>query len=170
MTLTDILPTLRRTLPVPLSVDCWPELTAPTTVDVVMAGVSLLRFAELCGTPCVHGGAGVIAGTGGRPSQDADCSVIIAAVHQVDNEANVRLDARLSALPVVWSEARLLGRISTAYVMEYAVSGPGGGAKNRVTLPGDLRVGDVIAVPCPGAIVLSDVRGGRSDQARRWEK
>lgn len=40
VTLTDMMPSLRRTLPDPLDVDRWPEASHATTTDVVVAGVA----------------------------------------------------------------------------------------------------------------------------------
>jgi len=53
MTLTHILPSLRRSLPDPLSRDCWPEYTTTTPDDVTIAGLSLVTLVQWCGTPCV---------------------------------------------------------------------------------------------------------------------
>ncbi|WP_125107151.1 hypothetical protein [Gulosibacter massiliensis] len=53
MTLTEILPTLRRSIPDPLEPQHWPEHTIPTTSDVVVGGVSLMRLVEITDTPAV---------------------------------------------------------------------------------------------------------------------
>jgi hypothetical protein len=50
MTLTAIIPSLRTSIPDPLDVNLWPELTTATTTDVIVAGVSLLRLVEVCDT------------------------------------------------------------------------------------------------------------------------
>ena len=56
MTLTRILPTLRRTLPEPLHRTDWPEHTRAAVDDLVVGGVSMVSLAGWCGTPCVHTG------------------------------------------------------------------------------------------------------------------
>lgn len=56
MTLTEILPTLRRSIPDPLNPRHWPEHTMPTTTDVIVGGVSLTRLVELSHTPALHTG------------------------------------------------------------------------------------------------------------------
>ncbi|MCX6502715.1 MAG: hypothetical protein NT132_09995 [Microbacterium sp.] len=162
MTLTDILPTLRYSLPAPLVIDHWPQSTEPTTSDIVMAGVSMLRYAELCGTPCVHAGPAVIPGTKGRPSSTADCSVIVTAVLTVDAgdavaQTAVRLDASFSRTTPVWAEARVIGRVSIAPHRAMTALGAGDTSAAAVMLPVDIRPGDLIALPCPGLIVLRDL-------------
>ena len=145
MTLTRIIPSLRRTLPDPLAVDSWPEGTVATTVDVVISGISLLHLVEVCGTPSVHGGASVIPRSGGRPSSELRTTVLVARVVGVRLDASghpvIETDARLDDARLVWSQARLLGRVSTAHsgivlVDVYAAD-----------LPLDVRVGDLIAIP-----------------------
>lgn len=167
MTLTDILPTLRSSIPAPLVIDHWPDSTQPTTSDIVMAGVSMLRYAELCGTPCVHAGLAVIPGTKGRPSSTADCSIIITAVLTVDagetsGQPAVVLDASFSRTAPVWAEARVIGRVSTARHVAMTALGTGDTRAAAVTLPADIRAGDLIALPSPGLIVLRDLRALRS--------
>ncbi|MCS5723030.1 DUF6157 family protein [Herbiconiux sp. CPCC 203407] len=95
MTLTSILPTLRATIPDPLLIDRWPEWTHPTTTDVVVSGVSLLRLVEICDTPCVHVAAAVIPGTHGRPSGLEQASVIVTRVTAISSVGTVELDADL---------------------------------------------------------------------------
>ena len=49
MTLTRILPTLRRSIPDPIAGDHWPAATVATITDVTVDGVSLLRVVESSG-------------------------------------------------------------------------------------------------------------------------
>ena len=113
MTLTHILPSLRRSLPNPLDRDLWPEFTTTSSTDVAIAGVSLTRLADWCGTPCVHSATAVIPGTGGLPSPTELTSVIVARVIAVtvagDGSADAWLDAQLSGAAVVMKEARMIG-------------------------------------------------------------
>jgi hypothetical protein len=53
MTLTAILPSLRRSIPDPLQPRRWPEHTVPTVSDVVIGGVSLRRLVDITGTPAL---------------------------------------------------------------------------------------------------------------------
>lgn len=169
MTLTTILPSLRRSIPDPLDPESWPATTAATTTDVVIAGVSLTRLAEWCGTPCVHTAPAVIPHSGGRPSASEQATVVLASVTGVGVSAGgtliATIDADLDDVNAVWSELRLIGRVSTAHTSIVAIRGIET-ERSSITdpaadecwplhlagLPGDLRIGDLVAVPCPGAI------------------
>jgi hypothetical protein len=132
VTLTHLLPTLRQSIPDPLDRDSWPEFTTTTTSDVVVAGVSLIRLAEWCGTPCVHTAAAVVPGTGGKP-------------------LDVRLDGELHLVAAMTAEARLIGRVSTIRDARAHVGA------SVIDLPGDLREGDLLAIPVRGVARLHDV-------------
>ncbi|HEV7950752.1 MAG TPA: hypothetical protein VGP24_13385, partial [Glaciihabitans sp.] len=118
MTLTAMMPSMRRTLPDPLNIDVWPEHSCATTTDVVVAGVSLVRLVEICQTPCVHSGDAVIPGTRGKRFPNHEASVVIARVTAVlkncDATRVVLIDARLDHTNARWHETRLIGRASTA--------------------------------------------------------
>lgn len=92
MTLTHILPSLRRSLPDPLSRDSWPEYTTTTSDDVTIAGLSLVTLVQWCGTPCVHTAAAVIPGTNGRPSETELASIVVVRVNSATIE-NGQLNA-----------------------------------------------------------------------------
>ncbi len=161
MTLTTILPTLRRSIPDPLDANRWPERTRATTTDVVVCGVSLLGLVELCGTPCVHSAAGAAPGTGGRPSPLFDASAVVLRVTEVLRDAEgallVLLDGRLDHAGAVWSELRLIGRASTAHDAPASVLGAGERGP-LVQVPADLAPGDLLAVPVRGVPCLRDLR------------
>jgi hypothetical protein len=158
MTLTSLLPTLRDSIPSPFDHVAWPAGAHPTIDDVVVQGVSLLRYEELCGTPCVYSGAAVIPLSGGVASEVDSTTVVVATIVSAD-AAHVRLDAEFAGLAPLWREARLIGRISHAYDEPFAVYGAHAHAASGVVrLPGDPRVGDLVAVPCPGSFGLGDVR------------
>jgi hypothetical protein len=163
MTLTRIIPSLRRSIPDPLACDRWPEFTVASTTDVSVAGVSLLGLVELCGTPCVHTAAAVIPGSGGRPSKTELASVVVAQVvalgRRKDGGADAWLDAELDGCRPIVSEARMIGRVSTAHVvgMTLRPTPCAGTAASEVELPSDLRIGDLIAFPCI-VEALRDVR------------
>ncbi|SDZ34792.1 hypothetical protein [Herbiconiux ginsengi] len=168
MTLTTLLPSLRRSIPDPLSTDRWPEHTVATTTDVLVAGISLLRLVDVCGTPCVHTAAAVVPGTHGRPSPTGQACVVVVCVLRIDR---MPVDPTSTATPVlrltvdgdlghahpVPSEARLVGRVSTSRrVLAECCS------RDEPTLvvpvPEDLAVGDLIAVPCAGTVPLRALR------------
>lgn len=166
MTLTSVLPSLRRTIPDPLRPAKWPEYTHPTTDDVIIAGVSLRRLVELCETPCVHTADALVPGSHSKPALRADASVVMVTVEGVHagdaGERVVLIDAELTSITALWEETRLLGRVSTAAAREAVILGGADGgtpsARGHACLPADLREGDLLAIPCRGAVCLHDVR------------
>lgn len=174
MTLTAVLPSLRRSIPDPLDERLWPEHTVSTVVDVVVGAVSLVRLAELEGTPCVM--TGDLHHPKARDARargiGTDVTVIVMRVAlRVDTQDGRRVatvDSHLGDLPARWSECRLIGRVSTARAVsvDLAPDVPDDAARVSVTLPADLRAGDLLAVPCAGAVSLHDVRTteGREDE------
>lgn len=164
MTLTDILPSLRRTLPSPWAIDAWPEATQATPIDVIQAGVSMLRVVELCETPCVHSACAVVPGTHGRPSPDRVCTVIattIVDLTEVGGRLRATVDARLD-VAAVWTEVRVLGRVTTGVNATVDLIDVAGAAAGPVMLPGDMRVGDILVMPVPESVCLRQLRGDRS--------
>lgn len=83
MTLTSILPTLRRSIPGPFSRDAWPARAEPTCDDVIVGGVSVARYVDLCATPCVMTGPAVIPLSGGMPSPTDTTTVLAIRVAAV---------------------------------------------------------------------------------------
>jgi hypothetical protein len=158
MTLTSLLPTLRDSIPSPFDAVAWPHGAHPTLDDVVVRGISLLRYEDLCGTPCVLSGPAVVPLSGGAASATDATTAIVARIVAAD-AASVRLDASFAHLAPLWREARLIGRVSHAYDEPFAVYGAHATASSGVVrIPGDPRVGDLIAIPCPGAVTLGDLR------------
>jgi hypothetical protein len=156
VTLTQFLPTVRSSIPDPLTIDLWPEYTVSTTTDVMIAGVSMVELSHWCGTPCVHTAAAVIPGTHGKPSPTEICSVVVATVTEVLHGGHVRLvlDADLDRCGAIASEARLVGRLSHARgVAAWVRDG-----SDPAILPEDVRVGDLVAIPCRHTTRLRDVR------------
>ncbi|MET0297659.1 MAG: hypothetical protein ABW024_09675 [Microbacterium sp.] len=163
MTLTSILPTLRHSIPSPFTRDLWPARAVPTLDDVIVAGVSILRFVELCGTPCVTTGAAVLPISGGMASATDSATILTMSVVAVDERTPTPvmvLDGVLGTVVPVWSEARLLGRISSARERRFTIRDADGRDLTGVTviLPGDLRAEDLVTVPCPGAHSVGEVR------------
>jgi hypothetical protein len=174
VTLTDILPSMRRVIADPLTADSWPERTRPTVDDIVIGGVSLVRLASICETPCVHTGAALIPRSGGRVSPVDDATAIVVSVRTVSRHTSgaivVQVDGRLGSAPVVIGELRLIGRISTVHDTAVVVGLDDEGPSVAVVdLPADLRVGDLLAVPCPGDVTVGRLRRRRSGGwTRSW--
>lgn len=167
MTLTSLLPTLRRSIPDPLAVDAWPQHTTASITDLSVAGVSMLRLVELCETPCVHSGVAVLPGTNGKANPKRDAAVVVVRVTAVlvnwDAERVVLIDACLDSVAVRWTEMRLIGRVSTvkdasAIVLAGEAHQSPCLGRSVVALPGDLREGDLLAVPCAGILTRRDIR------------
>jgi hypothetical protein len=163
MTLTHVLPSLRRTVPDPLTRDLWPEFVTTSTTDVTIAGVSLLRLVDWCGTPCVHTAAAVVPGTGGRPSETELASVVVSRVLAVDRNGNdsldVWIDAEVGSCGAILSEARLIGRASTAHDSDARLRSTTGefAIQGAIEIGDDVRAGDLLAIPCRGATRLHEV-------------
>ncbi|MBM7411608.1 hypothetical protein JOE38_001431 [Clavibacter michiganensis] len=136
---------------------------APAVLDdVVVAGVSMRRLVEVCGTPCVHSGEAM-----GIREDAAGCgALVVVAVTAVlagaGGERVVCVDGHLDGVDARWGEARVLGRASgRSSVVRIVAAAPTSGTA-AVALPDDLAVGDLVVVPCGGSPALHDVRlGGR---------
>jgi len=146
VTLTDLMPSLRRSIPDPLDPRRWPARTSATLDDVVVEGVSLERLVGWCGTPCVH-----------------TCevgAVVVARVETVetrpDGSLDVWVDAELHHCTAFLAEARLIGRVSTAADRRVALR-PAVDPVPETMLPGDVRAGDLVVVPCADAVRLRDL-------------
>lgn len=159
MTLTSLLPTLRASLPSPFDATRWPAGSLPLIDDVTVAAVSLRRYAELCGTPCVCTGPAIVPLSGGSVSATESTTVMMMSVVAVSG-TEVRVDACLDELDgVAWQEVRLLGRVSHAHDARFAlVDADSDAATATVVLPRDVRPGDTIALPCAGAHTVGEVR------------
>jgi hypothetical protein len=164
MTLTDLMPSLRRVLPDPLDPDSWPELTSATPSDVVVSGVSLTRLAEICETPCVHTARALLPHSFGRPSPTESATTVVVRILSVTRHPSgaqlVAIDADLSQVDAVLTETRLLGRVSTAHDAHTVLASASGWPVESLAggLPSDLREGDLLAFPCHGLVTLHDVR------------
>lgn len=168
MTLTEILPTMRLSIPDPLEIGVWPMHTHATVSDVIVAGVSLTRLVELNGTPALltgdlpRPGMSYARGFGGG----TDVTVLVFRVTlRVDTQEDKRIaltNCTFDGVSAQWSECRLIGRTSTSKNARIElIPGEAGGASwphPVAFLPGDLKEGDLLAVPCAGAVALHDVR------------
>ncbi|GAA1796696.1 hypothetical protein [Agromyces neolithicus] len=177
MTLTRIMPTLRRSIPDPISPDRWPQATRATVGDVEVGGISLVRLADLCGTPAVHIAPASMPGSNDTVASPAmPVGVVVVRVVEASEDLGgqartLTLDADLGALDPVWSEARLIGRASVARAIRTALGGGSGHPTPATTadLPADTASGDLIALPYAAvtddagvARPLSGWRGNRS--------
>ncbi|MBP5800607.1 hypothetical protein [Microbacterium maritypicum] len=160
MTLTEILPTLRRSIPTPLDRWRWPTHSEPTTTDVVVGGISLMRLFEISGSPAVLTGDLPIRGMG------TDVTVLLFRITlRVDTQEDKRIaltDCSLDGVDAAWEECRLIGRASSAKTTSIElIPGEQGGVAwphPVAALPSDLREGDLLVVPCIGAVTLRSVR------------
>jgi len=158
MTLTTLIPSLRRTLPDPLARHRWPAGAHATTTDLVVIGESMVGLAHRAGTPCVHLGVAPTPHACGVTDREV-VSVVVATVRTaargLDGALLLELDADLSRTQPGWDEARLVGRASTAPAAVAHAVGPGAPhATAPAHLPADVAPGDLVAVPCPGAVAL----------------
>ncbi|MCU1477168.1 MAG: hypothetical protein JWQ64_1861 [Subtercola sp.] len=176
MTLTQLLPSLRRSIPDPLTPDLWPEYTTASTTDVFVAGVSLLRLVDICQTPCLHTAAAVIPGTHGRPSLTDRATAIVVSITSVTFTSTgtlcIRVDADLDSVRPILAEARMIGRASTAHATAAVLvlkdaEGDDPGVVELLTsgLPCDIRVGDLLALPCRGELALRGIRRTQKEAA-----
>ncbi|MCT1364097.1 MULTISPECIES: hypothetical protein [unclassified Microbacterium] len=175
MTLTEILPTMRRSLPDPLDSFAWPEHTIPTISDVIVAGVSLVRLAEVSGSPALLSGdlPHPQARTVRTRGVGNDVTVLVFRIAlRVDTQQNKRIaltDCSLDTVEARWDQCRLIGRTSVARSADIELISAEAAAPHWpypvVTLPEDVHEGDLLAVPCSGAVALREVRPRRNDVA-----
>lgn len=161
MTLTALMPSLRRTLPDPLDVSCWPVHTEPTVSDVRVSAVSMTRLADVAGTPCVHTAEETPPRYRPRDWSPRGMSVTVAAVTVVDlvgGKVLVALDAAVPTCAVL-DEARLIGRCTTATALVTTITTTDTVAGRPAVLPGDVAVGDLVCFPCSRALTHRDVAG-----------
>jgi len=174
MTLTHILPSLRRSIADPISRDSWPEYTTTTPDDVTIAGLSLVTLMQWCGTPCVHTAAAVVPGTNGRPSETELASVVVVRVVSAsvtNGQLAVWIDGELDGCAAIMSETRMIGRASTAHPVGAAIYSASAYTPVRFApeLPVDLTTGDLLVIPCVGVTALHDVQSRSSHSQRLTE-
>lgn len=125
--------------------------------DVVVAGVSIVRYTELCGTPCVMSGPATIPSSGGIPSSEESTSIVVFGIVAVDITAGtVCVDADLDAISPVDGELRMIARVSHAHDRSWIFLGRSGEQilPDAPALPADLRCGDWLALTCPGTMTV----------------
>ena len=138
--------------------DWWPESTVVSPDDIVVTDVSLRRLVDVCGTPAVHSGASVRASARHEESSPERTAVLVTRVlamarHRTGRPV-VQVDARLGNLRLIWSQARRVGGKPTARARAFLlVRNPStldlSEAEDvlAVSLPANLRVGDLLAIP-----------------------
>jgi len=140
VTLTSILPTLRASIPDPLNNSLWPDHTTTTVTDVLVDGLSMTHLIELSGTPAVY------------PSRTPGRGVVLMRVTEARDVGPRRriiaVDFDAERVQLIWSEARLIGRISTARVASTEIGPKGRDAAITAPRPVDIVPGDVLAAPC----------------------
>ena len=156
MTLTRILPTLRRTIPDPIARDRWPKGTHATISDVEVGGVSLVRLADLCGTPAVHIAPASVPGSNGTvASPTMHTGVVVVRVveasedpggcgaHAHDRRRPRRRSTRCG--PRRASSAAPRSLVPSARNSPLRAGEPADAAP--ADLPADIASGDLIALP-----------------------
>lgn len=171
MTLTDILPSLRRSLPDPMDHDMWPAGTIARVDDLIVEGASMTEAAQMHGTPLLREGDACVRRTQGlRIATGMRATVIVLRVlsvaHHPGGALLLHVDADLSGVPAALEEMRLLGRVSTAHdapaFLVHEVPSAHGAPFVRLAsgLPADLCTGDLLAVPAAGSIRREHVTVG----------
>jgi hypothetical protein len=138
--------------------DWWPERTVVSADDIVVSDVSLKRLVDVCGTPAVHSGVSVNSELdANRPTVARTAVLVVRVVAMARHRGGARVvqvDARLDNLRLIWSQALRVGGSKTArHHGVLIVRRP-----SRVdiaetedvlsaSLPANLSVGDLIAVP-----------------------
>lgn len=143
--------------------ECWPEHTVHTPDDVIIEGTSLASAATTSETPVVR--IGVAEGAlAHRPAHPARfITVVLTRVEQILRypaalRPEVWVDAELGRCRALPEAARLLDRESIARLQRMRLRPDGAGHGGVLRLPRDLAVGDLLAIPCEGAIPLNALR------------
>ncbi|HEX4442049.1 MAG TPA: hypothetical protein VHZ81_00620 [Galbitalea sp.] len=136
----------------------WPVGTDVRPDDIVIAGTSLRHLAQVWGTPAIHSGESVDALTGGASTTGERTGVLVVRVIALAEHSTgpriVQVDARLDNLRLIWSEARRVGgqsarRTHRVLVVRKPSTDDLVDTEDvlAITLPADLGVGDLLAIP-----------------------
>jgi hypothetical protein len=138
--------------------DWWPQRTTVLANDIVIAGVSLQRLVDACGTPVVQSGASVNETADNQPPTSERVEVLVVrvvamAVHRAGCPV-IQVDARLDNLRLIWSQLRSIGGVQSHRNRNVLVVRKPSMTDLEeaddviaVSLPASLRVGDLLAVP-----------------------
>jgi hypothetical protein len=138
--------------------DWWPERTTVSSDDIVVTDVSLRRLVDVCGTPAVHSGASLGVATRHQEPSPERTAVLVTRVLAMTRHRTGRpvaqVDARLGNLRLIWSQARRVGgkptsRARTVLLVRNPSTIDLAEADDvlAVSLPANLRVGDLLAIP-----------------------
>jgi hypothetical protein len=142
--------------------DWWPEGTTVSADDIVVAGVSLRRLVDVCGTPAVHSGSSVsgasvsVGNRRGTSTTERTAVLVTRVLAMTHHRAGCpvgQVDARLGNLRLIWSQARRVGGTASRTRTVLLVRNPStldlADADDviSVSLPANLRAGDLLAIP-----------------------
>jgi hypothetical protein len=138
--------------------DWWPERTIVSPDDIVVSDVSLRRLVDVCGTPAVHSGVSMNSALGAHaptPSRTAVLVVRVVAMARHRGGCRVaQVDARLDNLRLIWSQAQRVGgtktvRARSVLIVRTPTTVDIADTEDVISasLPANLRVGDLIAIP-----------------------
>lgn len=165
----------RRTLAKRASAaEFWPEGTIETADDLIIDGASLVRSSR-DQTPAVRIGPAGCFWAGPNTSPQRFVTVLLTRVEETGfTDSHRRLvvwvDADLDHCRLILSAARLVGRRSVAHSKRMQLRPRPKDDMQWVSLPSDVAVGDLIAVPCEGTVPLSDVRRHHRKPSRLGEE
>lgn len=141
---------------------CWPEGTIHSDADVILERSSLVHAAAAGRTPLVRIG---VAGGWDRAlgTQHHFVTIVLTRVEYVDRARDdgrvvIWVDAQLDRCHPNLAAARLIGRDHAARRRRMSVRPTAASELGWARLPVDIVIGDLLAVPCDGAIPLSDAR------------
>jgi hypothetical protein len=146
----------------PDDVGSWPAGTVHTEDDLIINGLPLVLTSHKQ-TPAVRIGAAPDAGERRAASPERFITVLLTRVEETGfTDSHRRLvvwvDAELDHCRPILSAARVVGRRSVAHLKRMQLRPKPKEDMQWVWLPADVGVGDLIAIPCEGAVPLSDVR------------
>jgi hypothetical protein len=153
---------------------CWPAGTVHTDDDLIINGVSLVRSSH-DHTPAVRIGPAPDTSELLAAGPQRFITVLLTRVEETGfTDSHRRLvvwaDAEVDQCRPILSAARIVGRRSLAHLKRMQLRPRPKADLQWVWLPADIGVGDLIAVPCEGAVPLRDVRRQGGYPGRRVDE
>ncbi len=152
----------------------WPEGTVHTADDILIRGTSIVDAARTGRTPLVR--IGQVPSVHGRLSGRQDfVTVVLTRIEHIERfsglqRPDVWIDAALRDCAPILAAARLLGRRSAAHTRRTRLRAEAdAGSRMPARLPADLRVGDLLAIPCATTVPRNRVAGGAPMRAAEEE-
>lgn len=148
----------------------WPEGTVHTVDDILIRGTSMVDVARIGRTPLVR--IGQVPSVQRR--QDF-VTVVLTRIEHIERfgglqRPDVWIDAALRDCEPIFAAARLLGRRPAAHTRRIRLrTEADAGARLSARLPADLRVGDLLAIPCATTVPRNRVAGGAPMRAAEDE-